>query len=123
MARVAEDKEREHRISMEVVVDANGPEEEAMGWYYYLDDKLVFPFSAKCFTARSISPLRKGEEVTIEAMAPEDDCKAEMFVMARWMDRRFGIPLAQLEPMDVNPQTAEAVADWLYWTDRGYRLC
>ncbi|MGC9261379.1 MAG: calcium-binding protein, partial [Phycisphaerae bacterium] len=23
---------------MEIVVDANGPEEVAMGWYYYLDD-------------------------------------------------------------------------------------
>ena len=35
---------REDRIQNEVVVDAYGPEEQAMGWYYYLDDKLRFPF-------------------------------------------------------------------------------
>lgn len=123
MVRVAEDKEREHRISMEVVVDANSPEEQAMGWYYYLNDKIKFPFRAKCTSERSISPLRKGEEVMIDAMASEDDCTAEMFVMARWLDRRFGVPLAQLEPVSVDPQTEEAVDDWLYWTSRGYSLC
>jgi hypothetical protein len=32
----AKDEEREERITMEAVVDAYGPEEQAMGWYYYL---------------------------------------------------------------------------------------
>lgn len=40
------DKIREHRIEMEIVVDAYGSEERAMGWYYYLEDKLEFPFKA-----------------------------------------------------------------------------
>ena len=123
MMRVAEDEEREGRISLEVVVDANGPEEQAMGWYYYLSDKIEFPFRARCSSQRSISPLRKDEEVVIEAMAREDDCMAEMFVMTRWMDRRFAVPLAQLQPLDVDPRTAEAVDDWIYWSNRGYRLC
>ena len=30
------DEHREERISMEIIVDAYGPEEQAMGWYYYL---------------------------------------------------------------------------------------
>ncbi len=37
MERIDRDEEREHRIAMEVVVDAYGPEEQALGWYYYLD--------------------------------------------------------------------------------------
>ena len=36
---------REDRIAFEAIVDANGPEEQAMGWYYYLDDKMTFPFT------------------------------------------------------------------------------
>jgi hypothetical protein len=123
MVKVAEDEEREYRISMEVVVDANGPEEQAMGWYYYLSEKIEFPFRARCSSQRSISPLLKDEEVTIQAMAPEDDCMAEMFVMTRWMGRRLAVPLAQLQPVDVDPQTAEAVDDWIYWANRGYKLC
>ena len=37
------DAEREERITMEIVVDAYGPEEQAMGWYSYLEEKLQFP--------------------------------------------------------------------------------
>ena len=32
-----QNKDREERIEMEIIVDAYGPEEQAMGWYYYLD--------------------------------------------------------------------------------------
>jgi hypothetical protein len=35
-AKPRRDAEREERITMEVVVDAYGPEERALGWYYYL---------------------------------------------------------------------------------------
>jgi hypothetical protein len=38
------DESREYRIEMEIVVDAYGEEERAMGWYCYLQDKLTFPF-------------------------------------------------------------------------------
>jgi hypothetical protein len=46
MAKSKRDPVREERIHNEVVVDAYGPEEQAMGWYYYLDDKIRFPFRA-----------------------------------------------------------------------------
>ena len=39
------DPVRERRIVDEIIVDAYGPEEQAMGWYYYLDDQLNFPFT------------------------------------------------------------------------------
>jgi len=39
--------EREHRITVEIIVDAHGPEGQALGWYYYLEEKVHFPFSAK----------------------------------------------------------------------------
>jgi calcium binding protein len=32
MTRRAKDQEREERINMEIIVDAYGPEEQAMGW-------------------------------------------------------------------------------------------
>ena len=37
------DEARESRISMEIVVDAYDESERAMGWYYYLEDKLHVP--------------------------------------------------------------------------------
>lgn len=123
MKKVEEDKEREHRITMEAIVDAYGPEEQAMGWYYYLEDKITFPFRAKCTEQRTISPLEKGEEVEVTAMAPEDECMKEMFVMVHWMQRKLAVPLSQLEAIEVDEETQEAIEDWHYWVGRGYQLC
>jgi hypothetical protein len=74
---------REDRIQNEVIADANGPEEQIMGWYYYLDDKIRFPFQARCIAAKVVSPLRKGEIVEVQRMAPEDACSADLLVLIR----------------------------------------
>ena len=63
MAKLKQNKQREQRIHQEIVVDAHDAEEQAMGWYYYLEEKLHFPFRGKCLVQRPISPLRKGQEV------------------------------------------------------------
>jgi hypothetical protein len=56
---------------MEIVVDAYGMEERAMGWFYYLQDKIAFPFIAKCFVTDTRSPLKIGERVNVSSMANE----------------------------------------------------
>ena len=116
------DEEREQRIEMEIIVDAYGPEEQALGWYYWLEGQLQFPFRARCIAERRISPLRKGEVVQVTGMAGEDDCEHEMFVLISWQDRTLGAPLAQLEAVDVDDQTREVINDWHYWVERGYEL-
>jgi hypothetical protein len=114
---------RERRIHDDIIVDAYGPEEQAMGWYYYLERVLGFPFPARCRAARAISPLQPGERVTVTEMAPEEECEREMFVQVRWQDRPLAVPLAQLEVRGlraVDAETREAIADWHYWLDQGY---
>ncbi len=83
MAKVKRDEDREERISMEIVVDAYGAEEQAMGWCYYVEDRLEFPFTAECTQKRAIPPLRVGDEVDVIGMAPEDEREREMFVTIR----------------------------------------
>jgi len=107
---------RENRITDEILVDAYGPEEQAMAWYYYLGDKLSFPFAARCTKVRSISPLRKGEEVEVVGLAKEEDCEREIFVLVQFGGRKIGVPLAQLEVALGAPATSEAVDDWRWWT-------
>ena len=120
MAKVEKYEPREYRIAMEAIVDAYGPEEQAMGWYYYLDDKIQFPFEARCIATRPISRLKVGERVI--QMAPEDECMREMFVEIEWQKRTFGVPLAQLQPLELDEDTQEAIADWHYWVARGYEF-
>ena len=61
MKRPKRDPVRENRIHNEAIADANGPEEQAMGWHCYLDDQIRFPFQAKCIAVKIVSPLKKGE--------------------------------------------------------------
>ena len=122
MSTPKEDEAREERIMMEIIVDAYDEDERAMGWYYYLEEKLQFPFKAKCISQREVSPLEPGEEVEVVGMPSEDECMHEMFVAIRWDKRTLAIPLAQLEGFDVDDQTREAIEDWHYWVDEGYEF-
>jgi hypothetical protein len=122
MPRVKRDPLREERIHQDIVVDAYGGQEQAMGWYYHLEDQLHFPFQAKCTAQRSISPLRKGEVVEVQEMAPEEECAREMFVTVEWKDRTMAVPLMQLEPIDTDESTQQAVEDWQYWVRQGYQF-
>jgi Calcium binding len=122
MARMKENRARERRIEMEVVVDAYNESERAMGWYYYLEERLKFPFKARCKSKRAVSPLRIKEEVDVLGMAPEEECESEMFVQMRWRGGKLAVPLFQLEPLAADAETTEAVADWHYWLDRGYKF-
>ena len=116
------DEIREQRIAMEAVVDAYGSSERALGWYYYLDDKVKVPLKGRCRFARPLSILKVKEEVDVLGMAPETECESEMFVWVGRAGARIAVPLAQLRPMSKDQETQEAVGDWLYWVDRGYEL-
>lgn len=107
---------------MHIIVDAYGPEEHAIGWYYYLEDKLRFPFRAKCVANRTISPLREGDKVEVVTMAPESDCQREIFVAIRWENRTLGVPLSQLRGIAVDQGTMQAIDDWNYWVQQGYEF-
>ncbi len=122
MAKPKQDKKREQRIQQEIVVDAHNAEEQAMGWYYYLEDQLGFPFRAKCIAPRAISPLRKGQEVEVVGLAPAEECEQEMFITVTWEDRSLAVPLAQLKTTQADKATRQAVEDWHYWVDQGYEF-
>jgi hypothetical protein len=107
---------------MEIIVDTYGPEEQAMGWYNYLADILQFPFSARCIVHRATSPLEPGDEIEVVEMAPDDECVHEMFVMIRWKPHQLAVPLMQLQGIDVDEKTQQAIEDWHYWVDQGYEL-
>src|SRR5580692_2017541 len=108
MVKRRKDPVREDRIENEAIVDAS-PEEQAMGWYFYLENKICFPFPAKCIATKVVSPLRKGESAEVIRLAPEDNCAHDMFVLVRWQGRKMAVPLSQLIAIDPDESTAEAI--------------
>jgi hypothetical protein len=97
-------------------------EEHARPWYHYLEGKISFLFKARCLAAKAVSPLRKGETVEVLRMAMEDACEHDMFVQIRWRGRMMAVPLSQLEVVDPDESTEEAIGDWHYRVSQGYCL-
>lgn len=93
----------------------------ATGWYNYLDDQLGFPFVATCCKVLEVSPLKKGEEVTVTGMGDINYCASTMLVQIKWQNRSFSAPLSQLELDEENDDedTLQGVGDWEYWIESG----
>jgi calcium binding protein len=122
MARRRSDDDFDQRLDWEIIVDANGPEEQALGWYYYLENHLRFPFKARCTVERPTSPLGVGDVVEVRGLPAEEVCEHEMFVNIAWQTRLLAVPLIQLMGLAVDEGTEQAIQDWHTWVDRGYQL-
>jgi hypothetical protein len=121
MKKPKEDPLREDRIIMEIVVDCYNEQERYMGWYCYLEQKLKFPFQAKCTHPQPTSPLKKGESVTVIGMVHDDfDYPSDIMVKIRWQGRTVGVPLSQLAGIKVDAEAKEAIEDWRFWVERNY---
>lgn len=122
MARIEEDKTRERRIDMEVLVDTYEEEEFVLSWYYYLENKITFPFKARCIASKGAAPLQLGDEFEVSGMAPEEECEEEMFINTEWQGEPITVLLMHLEGVEVDEETREAIEDWHYWVGRGYEF-
>jgi hypothetical protein len=121
MSRIEKDEEREERIHNEVIVDAYGEDEQEMGWFYYLTDSMNFPFQAQCIKEIRKSPLKSGEMVTVMDMVA-DDRGHDMLAEIEFQGRTLAVPLSQLQAIDGNELTRQAIEDWHYWVARGYEF-
>jgi len=55
-------------------------------------------------------------------IAPEEECRHEMFVLIHWKRRQLAVPLMQLEGIQADKNTQQAIEDWRYWVNQGYEL-
>jgi hypothetical protein len=117
MAIVELEDLREERIASDVLLDTETDEERATAWYFYLDSRITFPFQAV---------LDGDEEVEVISLSVEEDCLDEMKAEVRYSDsfgeEPFTALLVDLEPVDADDSSTEAVEDWQYWWERGNRL-
>lgn len=67
-------------------------------------------------SSREKSPrMREGEAVTVTGMLAVEDCMGEIIVLIGWCGRTLGVPLIQVDGIDVDADTSQAIADWHYW--------
>jgi Calcium binding len=126
MASVELDNIREHRIKTEIIADAEDKEDRAMGWYYYLEEALNFPFNAKWTKKGRKSSTPQEKQVEVLGMAPDDECEKDMYVEVADINGKeddvYSARLSEIEAIDADDETQEALADWQYWLARGYKF-
>ncbi len=114
----SEDQIRQDRIEDEIIVDCYDEHEQMMGWYCYLEGKITCPFKAKLRASRA-KKSTKTKLLTVVSMADQRYCERDISVMISLeedsLEDHIPIPLAQLEVIDADDATKEAIADWHYW--------
>lgn len=120
----AKDAEREERIRDEITVDAHGDSEVATSWYYYLEEKLDFPFEAMVYTHKKRNPpnsiSHSASKIRVLGLAPLQRCSVQqIWAMAILLTGGWETPihilLTDLNSVEADETREEALSDWMYW--------
>jgi len=105
-------------IMLEIVVDAKDDEDVAMGWFYYMQDELEFPFEAEME-----SKNRRGEKSVIQidvlglSSSNENNNSPEVIleVSEKGSERVIDVGISKLQNVKGDESTENAVAIWKHW--------
>jgi hypothetical protein len=120
MAR-EKDAERDYRIHDEIIVDAYGEEEQAMSWYYYMEENLEFPMKAKV-KLRLRGGKTEEKAIKIVEIDPESETSLtlRLGITEGKSDRVQYVSPADIVRIQTTEGNLEILNDWLYW--RGHPL-
>lgn len=108
------DEEREHRIDYEIIVDAYDQEEQNMGWHYYMEETLNFPFKAEV-KIKKRNQTELIQKVDVLELTSDEGFKNDMKVGVSYNEDVFNVPLLSLTNIEADEKTIEAIEDWRYW--------
>lgn len=120
----SEEIDREDRIHNEIIVDAYEEEEVASSWYYYLEDKLNFPFEAMVQTHLKHYPNNStahcASRIQVLGLASLERCSSRhIWVMGILSTSGSEMPihilLTDVVSVDADETREAALTDWMYW--------
>lgn len=117
------DAAREERIEMEYVADADDSAEREVGWHCSLEDAFYggnVKVLCRCYRKRAMSPLAVGDEVEVFDIAPQEECRGDMFGFVMHNGKKLAVPLNQLQPLKGNNEAMTIIEDWNYWCIMDY---
>lgn len=123
MGKKKSDISRRNRIEYEVIVDCYDEYEMAMGWFYYLNDNLKFPFKASIVGDIKIDSLQEGDSIIVTEFinSSKDDVSMYNFLPTVWIEKGehiYDIPLVNVKSVDCDDDTFNTIEDWRYWCEK-----
>lgn len=108
--------EMQHKIDYEIIVDCYDEYEASMGWYYYMEETLKFPFKAKAKLKKSDGSVKLTEIQVTGLAADEEGFMGNDFDLEILTGGHFSnIHYSQLSQIKADDETLEAFAIWEYW--------
>ena len=108
-----EKAEIQHRIDYEIIVDCYDDHEVQMGWYYYMEEKLNFPFTATVKIEKR-NDQKETKRVDVLKLTCKEEFGEDMTVGVAFDEQVHSVPLLSLKNIKADAETMEAVEDWVF---------
>lgn len=116
-------KEIRDKIENEIIVDCYDDQEVSMGWYYFFQDELEFPFKAEV-SLKTRNEGKKLIEIDILKMVDEEqnyESSRLLFeVSLKETELILEIGADKLKNIQGNRSTKEAFEIWNFWNSGKY---
>lgn len=109
-------EEMQYKIDYEIIVDCYDEIEVSMGWYYFMEENLNFPFKATVPLKKRNGSLET-KEVKITGLASDEEgfTNRDFNLEMENGDYRYPIAYSRLSHVKAEPETREAFQIWNYW--------
>ncbi len=107
------DEEIEQKIYDEIIVDCYDEIEASMGWYYYFEENLHFPFKATAQLKKSDGGVEL-QEVKITGIASQEEYFVGKDFNLQMQSGEYLFPIAYSKLSNIRA-TLEAFMIWDYW--------
>ena len=108
-------------IDYEVVVDAYDDSEVYMGWYYFMSERLKFPFKAVATIKKRNGTSEKHTVEVVEDATDGDRFKCQAYyVNVDYEGVMMKAEVGDLKPINASEETLKAITVWQYGKENGY---
>lgn len=113
---MSKNKERQHRIDYEIIVDCYDDHEINMGWAIYMEEKMNFPFKADAPIRERSKGINYQRIEVVELETTESNYEGgDFYLNIDWQGLLIPVPLSDLRNIEADEDTLEAIGDWKYW--------
>lgn len=109
-------EEMQNKIDYEIIVDCYDEYEISMGWYYYMEESLKFPFKAMVKLKMAHGKMKLTEIIVTGLASDEEGFMGNDFDLEMLAAEHLSnVSYSQLSKIKETDETLEALAVWDYW--------
>ncbi len=112
-------KEMPYKIDDEIIVDCYDETEVSMGWYYFMEETLKFPFKATV-SLQKRDGSTESKEVKITGLASDEAgfTNKDFNLEIENGEYRYTVAYSQLSHLKASAETRDALRIWNYWLSK-----